>query len=124
MPSVPDEIWFDVVNDGKRPAYVREPIGVTTSYELYVLPVMTNSRVSLPVKLEPAEAFSFTTPLARIPLDDMLRLGVVDTMGNTWFARADAFMEIQRRRLEYQKRDTKLPWRVRLRARAPLWLRV
>jgi len=123
-PGVPDEIWFEVVNDGKRPAYVREPIGITTSRETFVLPVMTNSRVSMPVKLEPEDAISFTTPLARIPLDDMRRLGVVDMIGNRWFASATDFIEVQRRRLEYQKRPIELSLRMRFRARAPLWFRL
>jgi hypothetical protein len=123
-PSVPDEINFEVVNYGKRTAYVRQPIGIRTGGESLELPVFAEEGVSLPAKLEPGESFRFRTALARFPLDDMRRLGVVDTLGQQWFAPPDDFLTVQRRRLEYQKRPSELSWRTRLRARAPLWLRL
>lgn len=123
-PSIPDEIAFTVVNDGKRPAYVREPIGIRTNGDSFVIAMFPPSGVSLPVRLDAGESFLFKTPLARIPLDDMRRLGVVDTLGNRWFVPGGDFIAVQRRRLEYQKRPDEIPWRTRLRARAPLWLRL
>lgn len=123
-PNVTDEISFEVVNDGKRTAYVRQPIGIRTRGESLDLPVFAEEGVSLPAKLEPGESFRFRTALARLPLDDMRRLGVVDTLGQRWFAPPEDFLMVQRRRLEYQKRPSELSWRTRLRARAPLWMRL
>jgi hypothetical protein len=124
-PNVTDEMIFDVVNDGKRPAFVKTVGGIKTNGMWLQLPIIVEHAqldAKFPWKLEPGESAQFKTPLLKGPISETRRLGVTDTSNRWVFAPAVDFAEVYRCHQQWNRIPPHVPMRVQLRSRLPAWV--
>jgi hypothetical protein len=123
---VMDEMLWEVVNAGKRAAYVKDVGGLTIDGQSFWMPVLIESGGNTPAfpgKLEPGEHLTFRTLLIRNPLLQVKRLGVKDTLHNWWYAPASDFIEVYRRHLQFHGDPVSVPLSTRIRSHLPAWFR-
>lgn len=126
-PIVGDLLVFEVVNTGRRVSFIKAVGGCYADGRPFALAIIGGHNQhpdSFPAKLEPSERVLIRTQLLSTPPSEVRRLGVWDTLGDSYFAPSADLRGAQRLHLKRAGQSPVLGTRTVLRGFLPLWVRV